>query len=57
MKLVRIEKSKGRREPRWPDALPLDPRDVDVRRAKAIRQAGERKGASDRGSRTTIFGR
>jgi hypothetical protein len=42
MKPVRIEKSKGRPEPRWREALPLDPRDVDVLRAKAIRQVGER---------------
>jgi hypothetical protein len=42
MKRVRIEKSKGRREPRWREALPLDPWDVDVVRAKAIRQVGER---------------
>lgn len=43
MKRVRIEKSKGRREPRWREALPLDPRDVDVLRAKVIRQAGEKE--------------
>jgi hypothetical protein len=42
MKRVRIEKSKGRREPRWREALPLDSRDIDVLRAKAIRQVGER---------------
>jgi hypothetical protein len=36
MKRVRIQKSKGRREPRWPEALPFEPRDVDVLRAKAL---------------------
>jgi hypothetical protein len=49
MKRVRIEKSKGRREPRWPEALPPDPRDVDVLRAKAIRQIGERNVTSRHG--------
>ena len=42
MKRVRIEKSKGRREPRWREALPLDPRDVDVLRAKALQRDDER---------------
>jgi hypothetical protein len=42
MKRVRIEKVKGRREPRWLEAPPLDPRDVDVLRAKAIERDGER---------------
>jgi hypothetical protein len=49
MKRVRIEKSKGRREPRWREALPLDPRDIDVLRAKAIRQVGERNVTSRHG--------
>jgi hypothetical protein len=49
MRRVRIEKSKGRREARWRDALPLDPRDVDVVRAKAIRQVGERNVTSRHG--------
>jgi hypothetical protein len=48
MKRVRIEKSKERRE-LWPEALPLDPRDVDVLRAEAIRQAGERNVSSRHG--------
>jgi hypothetical protein len=49
MKRVRIEKSKGRREPRWREALPLDPRDVDVLRAKAIQHVGERNVTSRHG--------
>jgi hypothetical protein len=49
MKRVRVEKSKGRPEPRWPEALPLDPRDVDVLRAKAIQQAGGRNVTSRHG--------
>ena len=36
MKRIRIEKLKGRREPRWLEVLPLDPRDVEVLRAKAM---------------------
>ena len=43
MKRVRIEKSKGRREPRWREALPLDPRDVDVLRAKARGRARQER--------------
>lgn len=42
MKRVRIEKMKGRREPRWPEALPLDPRDVEILRAKAVERARRR---------------
>ena len=42
MKRVRIEKVKGRREPRWPEVLPVDPRDVDILRAKALEKDGER---------------
>lgn len=34
MRRVRIEKAAGRRQPRWPDVLSLDPRDPDVVRAK-----------------------
>jgi len=49
MKRVRIEKVKGRREPRRLEVLPLDPRDVDVLRAKAIRQVGERNVTSRHG--------
>ena len=41
MRPLRIEKSKVRREPRWREVLPLDPRDVDVLRAKAVQQAGK----------------
>ena len=39
MKRVGIEKSKGRREPRWPEARPLDSRDVDVLQARAVERA------------------
>ena len=41
MKRIRIEKLMVRREPRWLEVLPLDPRDVDVLRAKAVQQAGK----------------
>ena len=43
MKRIRIEKVRVRREPRWLEVLPLDPRDVEVLRAKAVQQAGTRK--------------
>jgi hypothetical protein len=38
MKRIRIEKSKVRRQPRLLEVLPLDPRDVEVLRAKAIQR-------------------
>ena len=41
MKRIRIEKLMVRREPRWLEVLPLDPRDVDVLRAKAVQRAGK----------------
>jgi hypothetical protein len=40
MKRIRIEKRKVRSEPWWLDVLPLDPRDPDIARAKAIVSAG-----------------
>jgi hypothetical protein len=39
MKRIRMEKPKGRRYRRSPEVLPLDPRDPDVRRAKALARA------------------
>jgi len=43
MKRIRIDKLRVRRQPRWLEVLPLDPRDVEVLRAKAIQQAATRK--------------
>ena len=43
MKRIRIEKLRVRREPRWLEVLPLDPRDVDVLRAKAVQQRWQRE--------------
>lgn len=48
MKGIRIEKSKRRRDPLWLEVLPVDPRDVDVLRAKAIDKDGERNLTSRR---------
>ena len=42
MKRIRIEKSSVRRQPRWLEVLPLDPRDVEVLRAKAIQRLARR---------------
>jgi hypothetical protein len=42
MKRIPIEKVRVRREPRWLEVLPLDPRDVEVLRAKAIQHGGKR---------------
>ncbi|HEY3201039.1 MAG TPA: hypothetical protein VGK55_10880 [Actinomycetes bacterium] len=36
MERIRIDKSKVRRERVLPEILPIDPRDPDVRRAKAL---------------------
>jgi hypothetical protein len=36
MKRIRIEKHKVRPERWWQEVLPLDPRDPDIARAKAI---------------------
>jgi hypothetical protein len=36
MKRIRVTKPKVRRERLWSEDLPLDPRDPDVRRAKAL---------------------
>jgi hypothetical protein len=43
MKRIRIEKQKPRRERWWLEVLPLDPRDPDVVRAKAIDRSGDRR--------------
>lgn len=43
MRSIRIEKPKGRRERSWLEALPLDPRDPDIVRAKAIDRSGNRE--------------
>jgi hypothetical protein len=36
MKRIRIERRKVRPEPWWQEVLPLEPRDPDIARAKAI---------------------
>jgi hypothetical protein len=43
MKRVRIEQVKGRRESRWLEVLPVDPRDVDILRAKALERDAEKE--------------
>jgi hypothetical protein len=43
MKRVRIQRPKSRRGRRWLEALPLEPRDPDIVRAKALdRPTGRR---------------
>jgi hypothetical protein len=39
MKRIRTARRKVRRDRPWPEILPLDPRDPDVRRAKALARA------------------
>jgi hypothetical protein len=42
VKQIRIQKPRARRERSWPEALPADPRDPDIVRAKALaRNAGK----------------
>jgi hypothetical protein len=36
MQRIRIQRPKGRRQRRWGEVLPLDPRDPQVLRAKAL---------------------
>jgi hypothetical protein len=43
MRRVRLEKPRPRRERTWREVLPLDPRDPDVVRAKAIDRSGDRQ--------------
>jgi hypothetical protein len=40
VKRIRIQKPRVRRERSWSGALPPDPRDPDVVRAKALARAG-----------------
>jgi hypothetical protein len=40
---IRIEKPKVHRERPWLEALPLDPRDPDVVRAKALGRSDDRR--------------
>ena len=40
MKRIRTDRPRIRRERRWPEDLPADPRDPDVVRAKALARAG-----------------
>jgi hypothetical protein len=44
MKRIRIQRPRARRERDWGQALPPDPRDPDVVRAKALACAGDRAG-------------
>jgi hypothetical protein len=41
MKRIRIQAREARRDPSWHEELPLDPRDADLVRAKALARAGE----------------
>ena len=42
MQQIRIRRHRARRERPWQEALPPDPRDPDVVRAKALARAGDR---------------
>ena len=41
MKQVRAKKSRSRCEHPWDEALPADPRDPDITRAKALARTGK----------------
>jgi hypothetical protein len=43
---IRIHRPRARHERPWQEALPPDPRDPDVVRAKALARAGDRVGGS-----------
>jgi hypothetical protein len=42
MKQVHAKKSGSRRDHRWDEALPADPRDPDIIRAKELARTGKR---------------
>ena len=44
MKRICIQRPRARRERDWGEALPPDPQDPDVVRAKALARAGDRAG-------------
>jgi len=44
MKWIRVQKPRRRAERAWLDVLPVDPRDADIRRAKALARAGDGRG-------------
>jgi hypothetical protein len=46
VKQIRIHRARARRERPGQEALPLDPRDPDVVRAKALARAGDRAGGT-----------
>ena len=50
MKRIRIQRPRARRERDWGEALPPDPRDPDVVRAKALARAGDRAEEEQPGS-------
>jgi hypothetical protein len=41
MRRIRVQKPRVRRERPWPEVFPLDPRDPDVRHAKALARAAK----------------
>jgi len=51
MKRIRASAPRIRRERRWPEDLPDDPRDPDVVRAKALARARARTAGSSQASR------
>lgn len=55
MKQVRAKKSRCRSEQPWDEALPADPRDPDIMRAKALARTGE-PGQRTTGHAVTVGG-
>ena len=43
VKRIRIQRPRAQREQPWLDVLPLDPRDPDVVRAKALSRAADHR--------------
>jgi hypothetical protein len=55
MKQVRVKKSRSPRERRWDEALPADPRDPDILRAKELARSGK-PGQRTTGHAVTVDG-
>ena len=53
MKRIRTVAPRTRRERRWPEDLPTDPRDPDVVRAKALARARQARGPRPNGEGQT----
>lgn len=49
MRRIRIQRPKRQRERRWAEGLPVEPRDPDIVRAKALERSTSRESCNDSG--------